>query len=192
MSKFFGVLKKVAIIFCVCFFAIIIVSTIISLINEDEVFGKVQIYEMKTGHRASVQANKELMTDELLIKFWEENIEGIGFNWFNVYFEDGTSYLFHLSFPGFKHVIPDEDGNISIAENELGIGFISTETREIDFTKAIIVPDFVSFNEAESWAEENGINEVVYTDIYNIPVEKPNKIVGHHSIVYDVLYIYVE
>lgn len=79
------------------------------------------------GTRAYIESSKILLFDDLedneqlasyIHEFFEKEVEGKGYNWFNIYFEDGSTLLF----VGANKLIieytetPDDDGGISSLE----------------------------------------------------------------------------
>jgi len=74
------------------------------------VFGDVQIHNSGTGQRGIVTVARSVVTDEALLEFFHEHIDGSGLNFFTIDFGDGTGFVFPSSRNRFTHSTLDNSG----------------------------------------------------------------------------------
>ncbi|TPE21301.1 hypothetical protein [Clostridium perfringens] len=93
--------------------------------GSSDVFGKIEqkpvmngMGDKEIGKYGEVEYNPEKMTDEDLLKFYDENIKDSGLNWFTLINENDNTK--GIVFPGcnciFEYGTLDEDGSITNIE----------------------------------------------------------------------------
>jgi len=149
----------------------------------DGVFGPIEVHDVMNGAgtavvgtRAEVTANRNQLTDETLVDFWQSNIRDSDHNSFTINFGDGTGYVFHGSGSLFTYGNLTEEGTLRGDEMSLAAGRVTFDANTpvgILIIPRVDVPDFNDLSELKAWAESHDV-EVQFNDESFETIENPS------------------
>lgn len=177
------IMKKCAVCFCT---AVLMVLTLTACSQGgNSMFGEIETYKTEYGSRAITTVNKDDLTDEALLTFYNETIVGSEFDWFTLDFGDGTGYVFYASLDFFAFYELNEEGLTDTPE--IGMGYILEDS--IEFKNAIPVPTFETVKEYQEWALENNIEILLINESFETVEDGTDIIEVLNEVAYEDDYI---
>ena len=161
--------------------------------RSDTVLGEVVEYPIHNGTRGVIYADRNDVTDELLIEFLND-VDVSEYNWFTIDFGDGTGYFF-TSNSFFSYGPITEIGGVS----EQPFQYAQIHDESIQWSLVLDVPHFRTVGEYFKWANQHNI------EVNLISISRPAeplstinylefKVVGHptSAVEGDVMHLRIE
>lgn len=139
--------------------------------ENESIWSEVQIIDQHNLQRGHVFVNRNDLSDEELVSFFNEHIADSNLARFTIDFSDGTGYMFHNPGSNFTYGYLNEVGAVGGSDPFEGSYLGQIEDDLVNRTYWIIPPTFDTIAEYIEWSNENDVEIRAFHANTGLPVE---------------------